>query len=29
MVTHNPECALYARRVLRLSDGLLMKEEKI
>jgi putative ABC transport system ATP-binding protein len=27
MVTHNPECARYARRVLRLSDGLLVKEE--
>ncbi len=29
MVTHNPECARYARRVLRLSDGLLAEEEKI
>jgi putative ABC transport system ATP-binding protein len=29
MVTHNHECAQYARRVLRLSDGLLMKDEKI
>ena len=29
MVTHNPECAQYARRVLRLSDGLLVKEENI
>jgi putative ABC transport system ATP-binding protein len=28
MVTHNPECAQYARRTLRLSDGLLMEEEK-
>ena len=27
MVTHNPECAQYARRILRLSDGLLMPEE--
>ncbi|MEK7827476.1 MAG: ABC transporter ATP-binding protein [Thermodesulfobacteriota bacterium] len=26
MVTHNPECAQYARRVLRLSDGLLVEE---
>ncbi|MDI6726243.1 MAG: ABC transporter ATP-binding protein [Smithellaceae bacterium] len=29
MVTHNPECARYARRILRLSDGLLLKEENI
>ncbi|MDZ4165412.1 MAG: ABC transporter ATP-binding protein [Smithellaceae bacterium] len=29
MVTHNPECARYARRILRLSDGLLLEEEKI
>jgi putative ABC transport system ATP-binding protein len=29
MVTHNPECARYARRILRLSDGLLAEEEKI
>ena len=29
MVTHNPECAQYARRVLRLSDGLLVEEENI
>ena len=29
MVTHNPECAQYARRVLRLSDGLLAEEENI
>lgn len=29
MVTHNPECAQYARRILRLSDGLLAEEEKI
>lgn len=29
MVTHNPECAQYARRTLRLSDGLLVEEEKI
>ncbi len=28
MVTHNPECAQYARRILHLSDGLLMAEEK-
>jgi putative ABC transport system ATP-binding protein len=28
MVTHNPECAQNARRVLLLSDGLLMEEEK-
>jgi putative ABC transport system ATP-binding protein len=27
MVTHNPECAQYARRTLRLSDGVLVKEE--
>lgn len=27
MVTHNPECAQYARRILRLSDGLLVEEE--
>lgn len=27
MVTHNPECARYARRILRLSDGLLVAEE--
>jgi putative ABC transport system ATP-binding protein len=27
MVTHNPECAQYAGRILRLSDGLLMVEE--
>ncbi|MCX5823279.1 MAG: ABC transporter ATP-binding protein, partial [Deltaproteobacteria bacterium] len=29
MVTHNPDCAQYARRVLRLSDGLLAEEENI
>ena len=29
MVTHNPECARYARRILRLSDGLLVEEENI
>jgi len=29
MVTHNPECAQYARRILRLSDGLLVEEENI
>jgi len=27
MVTHNSECARYARRTLRLSDGLLVGEE--
>jgi putative ABC transport system ATP-binding protein len=27
MVTHNPECAQYAGRILRLSDGLLVEEE--
>jgi putative ABC transport system ATP-binding protein len=27
MVTHNPECAQFARRILRLSDGLLVEEE--
>jgi putative ABC transport system ATP-binding protein len=27
MVTHNSECARYARRTLRLSDGLLVEEE--
>ena len=27
MVTHNPECAQYARRTLRLSDGLLVEEK--
>jgi putative ABC transport system ATP-binding protein len=27
MVTHNPECAQYAGRILRLSDGILVKEE--
>jgi putative ABC transport system ATP-binding protein len=29
MVTHNPECARYARRVLRLSDGQMVPEENI
>ncbi|MDO9230324.1 MAG: ABC transporter ATP-binding protein [Syntrophales bacterium] len=29
MVTHNPECARYTQRTLRLSDGLLVEEEKI
>ena len=29
MVTHNPDCARYARRILRLSDGLLEEEENI
>ncbi len=28
MVTHNPECAQYAGRILRLSDGLLASEER-
>jgi putative ABC transport system ATP-binding protein len=28
MVTPNPECARYARRILRLSDGLLVEEEE-
>ncbi len=28
MVTHSPECAQYARRILRLSDGLLVHEER-
>lgn len=28
MVTHNPECAHYAGRILRLSDGLLAGEER-
>lgn len=28
MVTHNPECAQYAGRILRLSDGLLAGEER-
>jgi hypothetical protein len=28
MVTHNPECAQYARRILQLSDGLLVEEEE-
>jgi hypothetical protein len=27
MVTHNHECAQYAGRILRLSDGVLVKEE--
>ncbi len=29
MVTHNPECAQYAGKVLRLSDGLLVAEEEV
>ncbi len=29
MVTHNPECAQYAAKILRLSDGLLMAEERL
>lgn len=29
MVTHNPECARYARRILRLSDGLLVEENAL
>jgi putative ABC transport system ATP-binding protein len=28
MVTHNPECARYASKILRLADGLLMSEER-
>jgi len=28
MVTHNPECAQYASRILRIADGLLMSEER-
>jgi len=28
MVTHNPECAQYARRVLYLSDGLVLEKEE-
>ena len=28
MVTHNPECARHGRRILRLSDGLLVAEEE-
>jgi putative ABC transport system ATP-binding protein len=26
MVTHNPECARYARRIMQVSDGQLMNE---
>jgi putative ABC transport system ATP-binding protein len=29
MVTHNAECAQYAEKILRLSDGLLMEEELV
>jgi putative ABC transport system ATP-binding protein len=29
MVTHNPECAHYAGRILRIADGLLSSEERI
>ena len=29
MVTHNPECAQYAEKILRLSDGLLVEEERV
>lgn len=29
MVTHNRECAGYARRIMRLSDGLLVHEERL
>ena len=29
MVTHNPECAQYAGKILRLSDGLLREEERV
>jgi putative ABC transport system ATP-binding protein len=28
MVTHNPECARYAGRILRIADGLLSSEER-
>jgi putative ABC transport system ATP-binding protein len=28
MVTHNPECAQYARRILHLSDGLLLEQKE-
>ena len=28
MVTHSPECASYAQRILRLSDGLLVGEDR-
>jgi putative ABC transport system ATP-binding protein len=28
MVTHSPECAHYARRILRVSDGLLVNEDR-
>jgi len=28
MVTHNPECARYASKILRIADGLLMSEER-
>jgi putative ABC transport system ATP-binding protein len=27
MVTHNPLCAGYARRILKLSDGMLVSDE--
>ena len=27
MVTHNPECAQYARRIMRMSDGILLEDE--
>jgi ABC-type lipoprotein export system ATPase subunit len=29
MVTHNSECAQYAGKILRLSDGLLVEEERV
>ncbi len=29
MVTHNPECAQYAEKILHLSDGLLAEEERV
>jgi energy-coupling factor transporter ATP-binding protein EcfA2 len=29
MVTHSPECARYAHRILQLSDGLLAGEERL
>ena len=28
MVTHNPECAQYARKIMRMADGILIEEEK-
>jgi putative ABC transport system ATP-binding protein len=29
MVTHNPDCAQFAGRILRLADGLLVEEERV